>query len=138
MTLGQLIRLPSLLNRKPSRPITTLQILEPIDRNTRSTSRKLQEARLLLGVPAADALPEALDDLVVFSVAAVVGVLLPVVDVDFSDTTNEQFELAFVEDVYKVRGDELVETRDEGLELLFDSFLDSPFGDESRLVSGIF
>jgi hypothetical protein len=100
MTLGQLIRLPSLLNRKPSRPITPLQILEPIDRNTRSTSCKLQEARLLFSIPAADALPEALDDLVIFRVAAVVGVLLPVVDVDFSDTANKQFELAFVEDVY--------------------------------------
>lgn len=100
MRLRQLIRLARLLNRKPSRPITTLQILETIDRDTRSTGSKLQQTRLLLGVPAADTLPEVLDDLVVLGVAAVIGVLLPVVDVDIRDTTDEQFEFTLVEDVY--------------------------------------
>jgi hypothetical protein len=136
MTLRQLIRLPRLLNRKPARSITTLQILEAIHRNPARTRRKLQETGFLLGVPAADALPEVLYDFVVLRVAAVVGVLLPVVDVDVGDAADEQLEFALVEDVDQVRGDELVEARDEGLELLFDALLDAPFGDESGVVSG--
>jgi hypothetical protein len=135
MTLRQLIRLPRLLNRKPARSITPLQILKPIHRNPRRARRKLQETGLLLGVPATDALPEVLYDFVVLRVAAVVGVLLPVVDVDVGDAADEQLEFALVEDVDQVRGDELVEARDEGLELLFDALLDAPFGDESVVVS---
>jgi hypothetical protein len=40
-----------------------------------------------------------LDDFVVLRVAAVVGVLLPVVHVDVGDTADEKLELALVEDV---------------------------------------
>jgi hypothetical protein len=76
-----------------------------------------------------------LNDLVVFSVAAVVGVLFPVLDVDVGDTADEQLEFALVEDVDEVGGDELVEASDKSLELLFDALLDSPFGDESGMVS---
>jgi hypothetical protein len=53
----------------------------------------------LLGVPAADTLPEVLDHLVVFRVSTVVGVLLPVFNVNIGNTTNEQFEFALVENV---------------------------------------
>lgn len=84
----------------------------------------------MLGVPAPDALPEVLDDFVVFGVAAVVGVLLPVFDVDVGDTADEEFEFTLVEDVDEVSGDELVETGDEGLELLLDTLLNPPLGDE--------
>lgn len=134
MTLRQLIRLARLLNRKASRPITPLQILESVDRNTTRPRRKLQEARLLLRIPATNALPEVLNDLVVFRVAAVVCVFFPVVDVDVGDAADEEFEFAFVEDVDEVGGDELVEAGDEGLELFFDALLNAPFGDESGVV----
>lgn len=127
MTLRQLIRLTRLLNRKPSRSITSLQILESIHRNPRRARRKLQQARLLLRIPATNALPEVLDDFVVFSVAAVIGMFLPVVDVDVGDTTDQELEFALVEDVDQICGDELVEAGDEGLELLFDALLDAPF-----------
>lgn len=110
MRLGQLLRLASLLNRKPSRPVAALQILEAVDGDTRCTCGELQQTRLLLGVPAADALPEVLDDLVVLRVPAVVGVLLPVLDVDVGDTADQQLELALVEDVDQIRGNEFVET----------------------------
>ena len=130
-----MIRLASLFNCESSRPITTLQILETIDRNTRGTSRELQETRLLLGIPAANAFPEVLDDLVILCVATVISVFLPVFDVNVCDTANKQLELTFVEDVYKICGDQLVETRDEGLELFFDTFLNAPFRNESKHVS---
>lgn len=44
-------------------------------------------------------LPEVDDDLVGFGVASVVGVFLPVLDVDVGDAADEQLEFALVEDV---------------------------------------
>lgn len=105
MTLRQLRRLTRLLNRKPSGTIRTLQILEPVNRDTRSTSSKLQKTRFLLSIPRPDTLPEVLDDLVVFGVASVVGVFLPVLDVDVCYSTDEEFEFSFVEDVDEVGWD---------------------------------
>jgi hypothetical protein len=131
MTLRQLIRFSRLLNRKPTRPITPLQIFEAINRDPGRARRELQQATLLLGVPAADTFPEVLDDFIVFRVAAVVGVFLPVLDVNVCYAADEQLEFALVEDVDKVRGNQLVEAGDEGLKLLFDALLDAPFGDES-------
>ena len=139
MTLRQLPRLSRLLNRKPPGSIGALQILKPIDRNSRSSRRELQQSALLLGVPAANALPEVLDDLVVLGVPSVIGVLLPVLDVDVGDTTDEEFEFALVEDVYEIRGDELVEAGDEGVELFRDALLDAPLRDKTvtrMLVAG--
>jgi hypothetical protein len=135
MTLWQLIRLTRLLNCKSSRPITSLQILEAINRDTRSTCCKLQETRFLLGVPAANALPEVLDDFVVFSVATVIRVFLPVVHVDVGDTADEELEFALVEHVDEIGRDELVEAGNESLELLFDALLDPPLSDEPAKVS---
>jgi hypothetical protein len=76
-----------------------------------------------------------LDDLVVLGVTTVVGVLFPVVNIDVSNTADEELEFALVEDVDEVGGDELVEACDEGLELLFDALLNSPLGDEPGKVS---
>jgi hypothetical protein len=72
-----------------------------------------------------------LDHLVVLRVPAVVGVLLPVLDVDVGDAADEELELALVEDVDQVRGDELVEAGYKGVELFRDSLLDAPFCDEA-------
>jgi len=104
----------SLLNRKSPGSIGPLQVFEAIDGDATGSRGELQQTRLLLGIPRADAFPEVLDDLVVLRVAAVVGVLLPVVDVDVGDTADQQFELALVEDVDQIRRDQLVESADEG------------------------
>jgi hypothetical protein len=125
-----LIRLTGLLNRESSRSITSLQILEAIDWNTRRSRSKLQQTGFLLSIPAADALPEVLDDFVVLRVAAVVGVFLPVFHVDVGDTSDEEFEFALIENVDEIGGDELVEAGEEGLELLLDALLNPPFGDK--------
>ena len=135
MRFGQLIRLSSLFNGKSSRSITTLQILETIDRNSRSSRSELQETRFLLGIPATNTFPEILNHFIVFSVAAVISVFLPVVDVNVSDTTNKEFEFALVKDIDEVGRDEFVEASDKGLELLFDSFLNPPLSDEPRMIS---
>lgn len=69
-------------------------------------------------------------DEVAFGVSAVVGVLLPVVNVDVGDTADEELELALVENVDEVGGDQLVEALDERVELLLDALLDAPLGDQ--------
>jgi hypothetical protein len=45
-------------------------------------------------------LPEADDDLVTFRVATVVGVFLPVINIDIRNTTNEKLEFSLIEDVH--------------------------------------
>lgn len=47
-------------------------------------------------------LPEVLDNGILLVVAAVIGVLGPVIDIDLGDTTDKQLELALIEDVDKV------------------------------------
>jgi len=56
---------------------------------------------------------------------------LPILDVNVGNTTNQEFKLSLIEDVHKVRRDELVEPGDEGVELLLDTLLYPPFGDET-------
>ena len=126
MTLRQLSRLASLLNGEPSRSIATLQILETIDRNTTGTRRKLQQSALLLGVPAADTLPELLDDFVVLCVATVVGVLLPVVDVNVCNSSYQKLQFSLIENVNEISWYQFVKASDKGVELFLNAFLDSP------------
>lgn len=131
MRLWQGSRITRLLNGEPSRSVRALQIFKPVDRNTRRSSGKLKKTRLLFGVPAADDLPEVLDNLVLLLVTTVVGVLLPVVHVNIGDTTNEQLQFTLIENIDKIRGNQLVEPGHESVELLFDSLDNLPFRDQS-------
>ena len=99
MTLWQCVDLTSLFDRESSRPITSLQILEPIDRYSAGASSELEQATLLLCVPSSDHLPEVLDHFVLLLVAAVVGVLLPVLDINIGDTADKEFEFALVKHI---------------------------------------
>jgi hypothetical protein len=75
-------------------------------------------------------LPEVLYHRITFGVTTVVGVFLPVVDIDICDTTNEQLKLALIEDVDQIGRDELVEALHKGIELLVNTLLNAPFCDE--------
>lgn len=107
-----------------------MQILESVDGDTRGTSGELEKTRLLFGVPGANDLPEILDDLVLLLVTAVVGVLLPVVNVDVGDTTDEELKLALIEDVDKIRWDQLVEAGHESVELFLNTLHNLPFSNQ--------
>ncbi len=126
VTLRQRVNLARLLDGKSPRSITPLQILEPVDRNPTCAGGKLQQPALLLGIPRPDNLPEILYHLVLLLVAAVIGVFLPVIDVDVRDAADQEFELALVEHVDQVGGNELVEAGDEGVELFRHPLLDLP------------
>jgi hypothetical protein len=134
MRLGQRIRIARLLDGKPSGTIGALQVLETVDGDTGGTSGELEKTGLLLGIPGTDDLPEVLDDLVLLLVAAVVGMLLPVVHVDVGDTTDKQLEFTLVKDVDKVRWDQLVEAGHEGVELLLHSLYDLPFRNQPKTL----
>jgi hypothetical protein len=54
MRLGELRLLAGLLDREATGSVGSLEILETVDGDTRSTGGELQEAGFLLGVPAAD------------------------------------------------------------------------------------
>lgn len=131
MTLWQSINLAGFLDSESSWTITALQILEAVDGDTTCSCGELKETTLLFSIPRSDDFPEVLNNFVLFLVAAVVGMFLPVIDINISDTTNQEFELALIENVDKISWDQFVETGDEGIELLFDSLLDLPFGNES-------
>ena len=75
-------------------------------------------------------LPEVLYHRIAFGVTAVIGVLLPVIDIDICDTTNEELKLALIEDVDQVGRNELVEALHKGIELLIDTLLNAPFCDK--------
>ena len=74
--------------------------------------------------------PEVSNDLILLCVTPVVCVLLPVLDVDICNTTNEQFQFALIEDVDQIRRNEFVEASHKGIKLFLYSFLNSPFSDE--------
>jgi hypothetical protein len=80
-------------------------------------------------------LPEVNNDLVILSVTAVIGMFLPVIDVDVSNTTDQEFEFSLIENVDQVCWNQLVEAGNECVELLLDSFLDAPFGDETERLA---
>lgn len=135
MTLRQCVDFARLLNREASRSVTSLQILEAVDGNSARASGELKETALLLSIPCADDLPEVLNHLVAFLVATVVGVLLPIVDIDIRDAADQKLKLALIENIHQVCGNELVKACDEGIELLLDALGDLPFCDEPMRVS---
>jgi hypothetical protein len=132
VTLRQLANFTALLDGEPSGTITSLEVFETIDWNSGRARGKLQQARLLLRVPTPNALPKVLNHFVVLSVSAVVGMLLPILDINVCNASNQQLKLALIKNVDQICRYEFVEATDEVLELLFDTFLNTPFRDESR------
>jgi hypothetical protein len=132
MTFRQLPNFATLLDGEPSGAVASLKIFETVDWNSRRARGELQQARLLLRVPTPDAFPKVLNYFVVLSVSAVVGMLLPILDVNVCNTTNQQLKLALVKDIDQICRNEFMETTDEVLELFFDTLLNTPFRDESR------
>jgi hypothetical protein len=75
-------------------------------------------------------LPEILDNFVLLLITTVIGMLLPVINIDIRNATDEKFEFSLIEDVDQICGDEFIESGYEGVELFFHTLLDLPFRDE--------
>jgi hypothetical protein len=82
MALGQLTGIAALLDREPTGAVGPLKVLEAVDGDAARAGDELEQARLALGGPGADALPEPLDHLVVGRVPTVVSKFDPIVNVD--------------------------------------------------------
>lgn len=130
--LGEGVGVARFLDREASGSVGSLKVFESVDGDTGSTCGELEETGLLFRVPGADNLPEVLDDFVLLLVAAVVGVLLPVVNVDVGDTADEKLEFSLVEDVHQIRRDQLIEAGHECVKLLLDPLDDLPLRDQSE------
>ena len=63
--------------------------------------------------------------------------LLPIINVNISNATDEQFKFTLIEDIDQIRRDQFVETCDEGVELIFHSFLNTPFSNQTRLCENL-
>lgn len=81
---------------------------------------------------AATYLPEVLNDFVGLGVASVIGVLLPVVNIDISNTANQKLKFPLIEDVDQILWDEFVETNEESVELFIDTPLNTPLCNEAK------
>jgi len=126
MTLGQSIHLSCFFDGKPSWAIASLKVLEAVNWNSTRASCELEQSALLLRIPCANNFPEVLDDLVLFLISTIVGMLFPVINVNIGNTANQKLELAFVKDIHKIGWNQLVETRNESVKLLLYPFLNLP------------
>lgn len=88
----------------------------------------------LITIDAITHLPEVDDDEIALGVATIVGVLLPVFDINISNAANQQFQLSFVEDIDQICWNELMEASHKRIELLFDPLLDTPLCNQPVFV----
>lgn len=80
-------------------------------------------------------LPEPLYNIVLLGVATIICMFLPVVYINFSNSTNQKLKFTLIEHIDQLLGYQLIKSFHEHLELLLHSLGHSPFGDKS--VNGI-
>lgn len=98
-----------LVHAKAREAVHALELLEPVERHLARASDKLEQLGALLLVEGADGAPEPLDLRGRGGVIVVLGIVLPIVDVDVGHAGDEEFEFAFVEDGDELCGDDVVE-----------------------------
>ena len=82
---------------EPADTVHALELLEAVQRHLGRAGDELQQLGKLLLVEGADGAPEPLDLLGGSRVVVVLGVALPVVDVDVGQAGDEQLKLLLVE-----------------------------------------
>lgn len=97
------------MNVESADTIHALQFLEAVQGYLGCARDELKKLCEFLLVEGPDSAPEPLDLRGAGRVVVVLGVRLPVVDVDIRQTRNEKFELLFVEDGDELFRDDLVE-----------------------------
>lgn len=86
--LWKSVRVARLLNSESPGSVASLKVLESVNGDTGRSRGKLKKSRLLFRIPCADDLPEVLDNFILLLVSTIVGVLLPIINIDISNTTN--------------------------------------------------
>ena len=108
------------MNVEFGEPIHTLKLLEAVERDLGGTGNELQELGLLFLVEAANCAPEPLDLRRSLLVVVVIGVALPVVDINVRQTRDEELEFLLVKNGDKFWWDDVVETLEESSQLVLD------------------
>lgn len=97
------------MNIEPADTVHALQLLEAVERHLGCARDELKKLGEFLLVEGPDSAPEPLNLRGTGRVVVVLGVRLPVVDVNIRQTGNEKFKLLFVEDGDELFGDDLME-----------------------------
>jgi hypothetical protein len=100
--------------------VHTLQLLEAVERDLASTRDKLEQLGAFFLIEGADCTPEPLDLRRGGRVVVIIGIILPLIDVDLRKTRDQKFQLLFVEDGDQVWRNDLVEAGQEIVDLLLD------------------
>lgn len=79
-------------------------------------------------------LPEVLNHSIILCVTSIIGVFLPVINVDVCYASDEQLQFALIEDIDEIRRYKLVEASNEGVKLLIHTLLDAPFCDKLHIL----
>jgi len=97
------------VDAKPSVTVHALKLFEPIEWNFACTSDELQKFGALFLVEGSNSTPEPLNLWRSRVIIVVLGVVLPIIDIDFRHTRNQQFQLAFVKDGNELSRDDIME-----------------------------
>ena len=89
--------------------VHTLQLLESVERNFRSTGDKLEQLGPLLLVEGPNSTPKPLYLLRSGSVIVILGVALPVIDINIGQTGDQQLQLLLIENGDKLGRDDIME-----------------------------
>jgi hypothetical protein len=92
--------------------IHTLQLLETVERNFASSGNELEKLGTLLLVVGSDCSPEPLDLWRRCGVVMILGIALPVVNVNLGQTRNEELKLLLVEYCDELSRDNVMKTYD--------------------------
>lgn len=90
--------------------VHALKFLEAIERYLAGSGNKLQQFGTLLLVVGSNSSPEPLDLRGRSSVVVILGIALPVVNINFRKTRNQKLQLLLVEDCDEVSRNNVMET----------------------------
>ena len=90
--------------------VHALKLLEAIERYFTGSSNELQQFGTLFLVVGSNSSPEPLDLRGRSSVVMILGIALPVININFRQTRNQKLQLLLVEDCDKVSRNNVMET----------------------------
>lgn len=109
-----------LVDTKQGVSLHSFEILEAVQGNFAGAGDELQQLRSFLVAHASDDAPKPGDLGAVRCVVVILGVSLPIVDVDFGQTRDEQLKLLLIKDCNKFCWNDVVESSHKVFKLLPD------------------
>mmetsp|Transcript_40760 Transcript_40760/g.70537 ORF Transcript_40760/g.70537 Transcript_40760/m.70537 type:complete len:364 (+) Transcript_40760:292-1383(+) len=123
-----------LVDRKALRTAHSLQVRESTQWHLAGASDKLQERRALFSVEALERIPEPHNNLVTRAVLVVVRVCLQFRHIHVRQAADQELQFGRGEDTHQLRGHEVIEALQEGVDLRADGGGHAVVRDESDVV----